>query len=60
MMRYFHLRDKEILGRFSADYQIYGVKLDGSQAYLTVLYDGRALPEFETVLFDSADTVTVH
>jgi len=29
---YLHRRDKEILGTYYADYELYGVKYDGSRA----------------------------
>ena len=39
--------------------ELYGVKFDGSRAYLSVRYDGRALPEFETVVIDPQDFAEV-
>ena len=55
-----HRRDKEILGTYYTDYELYGVNYDGSRAYLSVQYDGRALPEFDTVIIDPEDSAEVY
>jgi len=51
-----HQRDKEILGYYHADYQLYAVKFDGSRAYLKVTYTRTLKPEFTTVVIGPDDS----
>jgi hypothetical protein len=41
---FFSRRDEEILQRFHADYELFGVRFDGSRAYLEVEYTRRVTP----------------
>ena len=52
---YLHRRDEKILGLYYSDYQLYGVKFDGSRAYLKVQYNRTLKPEFTTVFVGPDD-----
>ena len=56
MKSYLHRRDEKILGTFYADYELYGVKFDGSRAYLKVEYTERLARQFTTVVIDPDDS----
>jgi len=57
MKTYYLLRrDEEISGPYHADYQLYGVKYDGSREYIKVEYNRRVQPEFTTVVIGPDDS----
>ena len=55
MVRYLYRRDEKILGTYYADYELYGVKFDGSRAYLKVEYTDRLARKFTTVVINGDD-----
>jgi len=55
-MNYLYEKDKQILRTYYADYELYGVKFDGSRAYLKVQYTRRVTPEFTPVVVGREDS----